>query len=387
MGALALTSCSDASENHAKNPAHASPAAVPARAEVEISAKNGSTGASINATRVVSRNATLTKVSMTRADTGDAVEGETSSDGKTWKPSAQLERGARYEITAEGKSSTGNTVVEHFAFTTVTTKDSFIGTFTPDGGATVGVGMPVSFNFDKAITDKEAVLSHITVTSSSGQEVSGHWFGERRLDFRPKEYWEPGSTVTMKLDLDGVEGASGIHVVQSKTVKFTVGRSQVSLVDMNTQTMTVMRDGKVFRKIPISGGSPQNPTYNGQMVISEKFKKTHMDSSTVGFGGDYNLTDVPHAMRLSTSGTFVHGNYWGDPSSFGSIGTSHGCIGLRDVQGGGSDTPAKWFYDHSLVGDVIIVKNSPDSEKSIQPDNGLNGWNMNWETWTGGSAA
>ncbi|MFF7900361.1 MULTISPECIES: L,D-transpeptidase family protein [unclassified Streptomyces] len=90
-------------------------------------------------------------------------------------------------------------------------------------------------------------------------------------------------------------------------------------------------------------------------------------------------------VRLSTSGTFVHGNYWGNPSSFGRVGTSHGCIGLRDVRGGGSDTPAKWFYDHSLVGDVIIVKNSPDSEKSIQPDNGLNGWNMNWETWTADS--
>ncbi|MBK3594218.1 MULTISPECIES: L,D-transpeptidase [Streptomyces] len=386
VGAFSLTSCSDAPKNDAKNSAAASPTATAPRAEVDISAENGSTGASINATRVISRNATLTKVTMSRVDTGSAVEGAMSSDRKSWQPSAQLERGTRYEITAEGKGSEGNTVVEHSAFTTVSNANSFIGTFTPDNGTTVGVGMPVSFNFDKAITDKKAVQSHITVTSSSGQEVSGHWFGEQRLDIRPKDYWQPGSTVTMKLDLDGVEGASGIYGVQSKTVTFTIGRSQVSSVDMNTQTMTVRRDGKVFKELPISGGSPQNPTYNGQMVISEKFEKTHMDSSTVGFGGEYNFTDVPHAMRLSTSGTFVHGNYWGNPSVFGSAGTSHGCIGLRDVQGGGSDTPAKWFYDHSLVGDVITVKNSPDAEKSIKPDNGLNGWNMDWETWTAGSA-
>ena len=28
----------------------------------------------------------------------------------------------------------------------------------------------------------------------------------------------------------------------------------------------------------------------------------------------------------------------------------------------------------------MIVKNSPD--KTIQPDNGLNGWNMSWAAWT-----
>ncbi|OAR22231.1 hypothetical protein A8W25_21355 [Streptomyces sp. ERV7] len=86
-------------------------------------------------------------------------------------------------------------------------------------------------------------------------------------------------------------------------------------------------------------------------------------------------------MRLSSSGTFLHGNYWGDPSVFGNTNTSHGCVGLRDARGAGdSSTPAAWFYDRSLIGDVVIVKNSKD--KQIQPDNGLNGWNMSWAEWT-----
>ncbi|MGW2628376.1 L,D-transpeptidase, partial [Streptomyces chattanoogensis] len=152
----------------------------------------------------------------------------------------------------------------------------------------------------------------------------------------------------------------------------------------NTQTMTVKRDGQTLKSIPISGGSPDNPTYNGQMVISEKFEQTRMDGSTVGFGGEYDIKDVPHAMRLSSSGTFIHGNYWGSPSIFGKAGTSHGCVGLRDQKGGGGDTPGKWFFNESLVGDVVIVKNSHD--QTVKPDNGLNGWNLSWSEWQQGSA-
>uniref|UniRef100_UPI000AAF2B13 L,D-transpeptidase n=1 Tax=Streptomyces torulosus TaxID=68276 RepID=UPI000AAF2B13 len=217
------------------------------------------------------------------------------------------------------------------------------------------------------------------------QEVVGHWFGAQRLDFRPEEYWKAGSKVTMKIDLDGVEGANGLYGVQNKTVTFTVGRSQVSTVDVDTQTMKVVRDGKTIKTVSISAGSADNPTYNGQMVISEKFKEKRMDGATVGFAGEYDIPDVPHAMRLTASGTFLHGNYWynrGNPP-FGRQGTSHGCVGLADVQGANGDTIAKWFFDNSLTGDVVIVKNSPDD--TVAPDNGLNGWNMSWSAWKAGS--
>ncbi|GGX24215.1 hypothetical protein GCM10010341_51790 [Streptomyces noursei] len=191
----------------------------------------------------------------------------------------------------------------------------------------------------------------------------------------------------MKIDLEGVKGGEGITGVQSKTVTFTIGRSQVSTVDLNTQTMTVVRDGKPLKSLPVSGGSPKHPTYNGQMVISEKLVQTRMDGSTVGFNdpnNTYNIPDVPHAMRLSASGTFLHGNYWSSSSVFGRSGTSHGCIGLHDNRGGGGNTPATWFFEQSLVGDVVIVKNSP--EQTVKPDNGLNGWNLSWSEWQAGSA-
>ncbi|MDX5567769.1 Ig-like domain-containing protein [Streptomyces sp. ID05-04B] len=389
VGALTLTACggsASAEDDDAKGGKDGASAARTSTAKIVISAKDGSTGASINTTGVKVSEGRLTEVRMTVAGSGQAVEGVLSADGGNWKPKEQLERGTKYRISAAAKDPSGRTAAANSTFTTVSSADSFIGTYTPDNGTTVGVGMPVSFTFDKAIGDRKAVQSHITVTSSSGQQVVGHWFGAQRLDFRPEEYWKAGSKVTMKIDLDGVEGANGLHGVQKKTVTFTVGRSQVSTVDVNTQTMTVVRDGRTLKAIPISSGDAEHTTYNGRMVISEKFTQTRMNSRTVDLGSEYDIPDVPHAMRLTASGTFLHGNYWyrkGNPP-FGRTGTSHGCVGLADVQGARGDTPAKWFYDQSLIGDVVVVKNSPD--KTVAPDNGLNGWNLSWAEWTAGSA-
>ncbi|MFI6662078.1 Ig-like domain-containing protein [Streptomyces sp. NPDC050523] len=387
VGALTLTACGGNANADANTSSGGGSSAKNSTAKIVISAKDGSDAASINTTGVKVSDGKLTTVKMTVAGSGQAVPGSISANGAAWKPNAQLERGTKYQISATAKDASGRTAAANSIFTTVASANSFIGTYTPDNGTTVGVGMPVSFGFDKAITDKKAVQSHITVSSSSGQKVVGHWFGAQRLDFRPEQYWQAGSKVTMKIDLDGVQGASGLYGVQKKTVTFTVGRSQVSTVDVNTQTMTVVRDGKVLRKVPISSGSPQHTTYNGQMVISEKFRQTRMNSQTVGLGGEYDIADVPDAMRLTTSGTFIHGNYWynkGNPP-FGREGTSHGCVGLADVQGAQGATPAKWFYDNSLIGDVVVVKNSPD--KTVAPDNGLNGWNLPWSEWVAGSTA
>ncbi|MET7618223.1 Ig-like domain-containing protein [Streptomyces sp. NPDC005408] len=396
-GVLVISACSGdgdkgGADGSKKSQAQVDEAAAKdaSKARIVISPKNGATNAGINDdAKVTVSDGTLTQVTMTTAD-GKSVKGTLAADGKSWKPDEQLDRSTTYKISASAKDAAGLEAHENSSFTTVSPDNSFIGNFTPEDGSTVGVGMPVSINFNKAITDKKAVQSGITVTSSSGQEVVGHWFNGQRLDFRPDQYWAEGSTVTLKLNLDGVEGADGVFGVQQKTVTFKIGRNQVSTVDASSKTMTITQDGKTIKTIPISAGAPDNPTYNGQMVISEKFKETRMDGSTVGFKkkdgkGEYDIKDVPHAMRLSTSGTFIHGNYWGADSIFGSANTSHGCVGLNDVKGAGDpNQPAAWLFDNSIVGDVVIVKNSKD--KTVQPDNGLNGWNMSWSAWKAGSA-
>ncbi|MFF2845198.1 Ig-like domain-containing protein [Streptomyces sp. NPDC058001] len=399
-GVLVLSACSSGSSSGSSPSADSSKtsqaqvdeaaAKKTSVAQIKITPKDGSTNASINNdAKVTVSKGTLTAVTMKTSD-GTAVDGAISADKTSWQPNGQLSRATTYKITATADDADGRTAHENASFTTVSQANSFIGNFTPEQGSTVGVGMPVSINFDKAITDKAAVQGGITVSSSTGQEVVGHWFGANRLDFRPENYWTENSTITLKLDLDGVQGAGGIYGVQQKTVTFKIGRNQVSVVDAKTKTMKVSQDGKVVKTIPISAGSPQNKTYQGQMVISEKFKETRMNGATVGFTdddgkGEYDIKDVPHAMRLSNSGTFIHGNYWGASSIFGSVNTSHGCVGLQDAKGAGdSSTPGAWFYDNSIVGDVVVVQNTGD--RTIQPDNGLNGWNLDWAQWKAGSA-
>lgn len=243
-------------------------------------------------------------------------------------------------------------------------------------GSTYGMGMIVSLKFAKPVPNQKEVRQAVKVTSDSGQEVRAHWFSTTRLDFRSEAYWIAGSTVT-------VEGLGG------KPLKFKVGRQQIATVDAATHTMTVKRDGRVIKTVSVTAGRSANPTYNGDMVITEKFAQVRMDASTVGIVGEdgkpaYDIPDVPHAMRLSQSGTFIHGNYWKKKSVFGTQNTSAGCVGLFDVKPdetgkASADTEGKWFYESSMIGDVVRVMNSPD--KVIKPDNGLNSWNLDWSQW------
>ncbi|MGW1129417.1 L,D-transpeptidase [Streptomyces sp. NPDC002526] len=314
------------------------------------------------------------------------VPGRIAEDGHSWAPAkgARLGLAAKYSVDAVAVDGGGHRAARHTTFTTAVPKDRFIGYFKPENRSTVGTGMIVSFEFNRPVTRRAAVERAIRVTADPAVTVAGHWFGRSRLDFRPEEYWQSGTEVTVDIGLADVEGAPGVYGSQRKTVRFTVGREQISRVDSAAHTMEVRRDGQLVSTVPVTAGSPTTTTYNGKMVVSEMHEVTRMDGRTVGFGGEYDIKDVPHAIRLTKSGTFLHGNYWSDDSVFGSTNVSHGCIGLRDVQGGSGSTPAGWFFDRTLIGDVVEVVNSPD--KTVAPDNGLGGWNLDWARWRAGSA-
>ncbi|QIY64727.1 Ig-like domain-containing protein [Streptomyces sp. RPA4-2] len=384
---LAVTACggggsSDSSgEGKGKSTGSAGKADTKAsQAVVTIAPKDGSAGvATSGALKVTAAKGKLTEVKV--EDTkGKAVDGAITGGGTTWTPATHLAAATKYKVHAVAKDTDGREAAEESAFTTLTPKNTFVGLFTPEDGSTVGVGMPFSVRFTRGITHPQDVEKAITVKTEPAVDVQGHWFGNDRLDFRPEQYWKAGTKVTVTLNLDGVEGRPGVYGKQAKTVAFTIGRSQVSTVDAKTHKMVVKRDGKVIKTIPITTGKPGYDTWNGQMVISEQLRVTRMNGETVGYGGEYDIKDVPDAQRLTDSGTFIHGNYWGG-DAFGNYNASHGCVGLRDVRGGGDrSAPAAWFFDHSITGDVVVVKRSND--RTVAPDNGLNGWNMSWEKWT-----
>ncbi|MEU9289856.1 Ig-like domain-containing protein [Streptomyces sp. NPDC048275] len=318
------------------------------------------------------------------------VSGHLSGDGLTWQSDdPRLALAAKYIVDVVALDGYGRRSARHTTFTTYVPEQRFIGYVVPENRSTVGTGMIVSLEFNREIENRAAVERAIQVTSSPAVEIRPHWFGKGRVDFRPRKYWKPGTKVTVRLRLRDVEAAKGVYGLQDKTLSFTVGRSQVSLVDAATHTMEVRRDGALLDTVPITAGAPKTTTYNGKMVVTEMLELTRMNGATVGFKkpngkSEYDIPDVPHAMRLTKSGTFLHGSYWA-PGAFGNRNISHGCVGLMDVKGGSSDTPAGWFFDRSLIGDVVEVVNSMD--KQVAPDNGLGGWNMDWTQWKAGGAA
>ncbi|NSC23994.1 L,D-transpeptidase family protein [Streptomyces albus subsp. chlorinus] len=360
---------------------------VPTDARVEVSVPEGR----------------LRSVRMQRVgkDAGRPVAGRFSADRRSWRPlpasagqaagRAGGQRGDRvlqlastYEVDVVAVDGEGDRVIRHATFSTRVPPHRFVGYFRPEHNQTVGTAMIVSLDFSRPIADRAAVERAIRVSSEPRVPVAAHWFGPGRLDFRPRTFWQPGTRVTLDLRLRDVRGAPGVYGTQRKRVRFTIGRDQRSVVDVGRRTLTVQRGGSTVERFKITAGTKKNPTYNGHMVISEKFVKTRMNGRTVGFGGEYDIKDVPHAMRLTRSGTFLHGNYWAPRRIFGTKNTSHGCIGLADKRGGDAKSPAGRFFRHSLVGDLVTVRGSHD--RTVAPGNGLGGWNMSWEKWVAGSA-
>ncbi|WP_233521326.1 L,D-transpeptidase [Streptomyces triticagri] len=317
------------------------------------------------------------------------VRGHIAPDGLSWQPAEGLKLAAKYTVDVVALDGHGRRLARHTTFTTFVPEERFVAYVSPENRATVGTGMIVSLEFNRDITDRKAVERAITVRADPEVELVGHWFGKTRVDFRPEKYWQPGTKVTVDLALRDVQAAPGVYGLQDKRFGFTVGRSQISKVDAAEHTMEVRRDGELLSTVPITAGAPKSTTYNGKMVVTEMLDVTRMNGATVGFTdsdgkGEYDIPDVPHAIRLTTSGTFLHGNYWAPASTFGNSNVSHGCVGLRDVKGGSSKAPGGWFFDRTLIGDVVEVTGSKD--KTVAPDNGLGGWNLDWKKWRAGSA-
>ncbi|MEU8921397.1 Ig-like domain-containing protein [Kitasatospora sp. NPDC048545] len=344
-------------------------------AVISVEPKDGAQDVQPSGLQVSVANGKLTTVEVTDKD-GKPVTGAITPDGSGWKPAAALTVGMAYKVNAQAKDAEGLVAASTTSFTTLTPDKKISTNDNISDGATYGVGMIVSVEFNKPVKNKDAVVQGISFETNNGTVVKGHWFGDKRVDFRPEQYWAPDTKVTVKYRLKNVEVAPGVYGDVDKDEPFTIGRSQVATADAKSHQMTIERGGQTTT-VPVTLGADATPSWSGAMVIMSKEKVTRMNSQTVGLGGEYDIQDVPHAMRLTTSGTFVHGNYWASP--FGKTNASHGCVSMQDVKGGSDSSVAGKFFNDSMVGDVVKIVNS--KEKTVAPDNGLGGWNLAWANW------
>ncbi|WP_051970090.1 L,D-transpeptidase [Kitasatospora azatica] len=359
-------------------PSAAAPAAPKASAAVlTVQPQDGAQNvAPSGALKVSVSNGKLTQVTVAGPD-GKAVDGAVAADG-SWVPSGGLTVGKQYRVSARAVDADGVATSTSTSFSTLTPAHTAHVVDNLGDKQTYGVGMIISVEFTQPVSNKKAVEQAIAVQASDDTQVKGHWFGDKRLDLRPENYWKPGTTVTVHRRTTGVELSPGVYGDSDLDESFTVGRSKISTADAATHRMTVVKDGAAPQVIAITAGDNLNPSWNGTMVVFERKRMEHMDSTTTDIKGAGYTADEPHALKITTTGSYVHGN----PKAVtfaGHENISHGCIGLPDTPEGDDSSVAGKFYADSMIGDVVIVKNSVGEK--VHPDNGLSGWSLPWSAW------
>ncbi|EON23222.1 ErfK/YbiS/YcfS/YnhG family protein [Nocardioides sp. CF8] len=321
---------------------------------------------------------TLKTLTLLASD-GTKLDGD--RDGQTWRLASRLEPGTDYVARAKAERNDGQVVTKQLRFHTedLTLDQQAYPSVAPLAGETVGVGMPVAVRFDLPVSDKAAFERHMTVTSTPAQAGSWHWFNDYEVRFRPKTYWQAGTDVSVDLDLNSIPAGNGIYGQESRVIDFHVGDANVYKVDAASHQMQVFTNGALVRTIPITTGKAGFTTRSGTKVIMEKFAEKRMNSETVGIASNdpeaYDIDDVQWAMRVTSSGEFIHAAPW-SVGSQGSANVSHGCTGL-------STENAAWLYAMTKRGDVVEYTGT---DRWMTLENGYGDWNADFASYKAGSA-
>ena len=165
--------------------------------------------------------------------------------------------------------------------------------------------MPVVLTFDVPVKNRKEFEKHLSVTTAPKQEGSWSWFSDKEVHFRPKSYWKPGTKVTATADLNGLDAGNGIYGQNTTSTSFTVGRSLITKINLDTKKAKVYIDGDLERTIPISAGKSGWTTRSGTKLIMEKLPVTRMTNEMIGADEAYDLR-VKYALRITWSGEFLH---------------------------------------------------------------------------------
>ncbi|MGW1492924.1 L,D-transpeptidase [Streptomyces sp. NBC_01410] len=315
-------------------------------------------------------------------DSGHFLAGELDADGTRWRSTGSLSAGAKYTVRVATEDVNGAPGVRTLTFETAPASKFLTVKFGPKAG-TYGVGQPITAELSLPVKDKAAravVERALKVQSSPAVEGAWHWVDDKKLHFRPKEYWPSGATVNAVSNLQGVKVSAKLYGGASKALKITIGDRIEAITDAGSHQMTVKRNGEVINTIPVTTGKPGFSTRNGIKVVLGKEYFVRMRGTSIGIAeGSADSYDLPvyYATRVTWSGEYVHAAPW-SVGSQGYANVSHGCTGM-------STGNAAWFFETVKEGDIVKVVNSAGDE--MDPfGNGFGDWNLDWEKWLKGSA-
>jgi hypothetical protein len=186
------------------------PAQEPARLVLNV--RRGERDVSVDTLLdVQARSAVLETVRVSSPAGG--VPGELAEDGTSWTALERLEPGAAYTVRAVGRDTSGEVLrsVARFRTEDLTLAEQTFASVAPLDGETVGIGMPVVVSFDVPVTDRASMERHMRVESVPQQPGTWHWISDSEAHWRPRRYWQAGSTVRVDLDVNGVSAGSGVY--------------------------------------------------------------------------------------------------------------------------------------------------------------------------------
>ncbi|MDQ2838375.1 MAG: Ig-like domain-containing protein [Actinomycetota bacterium] len=400
--ALCLSACSQKKSNDSAANPNGSPvatssslptSAAPAGpAVLTISAVKGAVDVSpVVPVKVAVAGGSLASVTLTNPE-GKAVKGALDAAKTSWSSAEDLGYGKAYTLKATATNPEGKQVSESRSFTTLTPKlqtAPYIQTAAGGGitpGVTFGVGQVVRIHFDEAIPDRKAAQDALSVTTVPAQVGAFSWLSNTDVYWRTKVYMKPGTKVTVNAKVYGKNLGNSLYGQNDATTWFKVGAKHVSIADDNTKEVKVYSNDKLVKTMPTSMGrhvsipGDTGPidlrTNSGPHVVVDGEKNINMNSASFGLskGANSYKTIVPIGVRISYDGEYVH---WADWSVWaqGNTDTSHGCLNV-------SPADSYWFYDFSVPGDIVDVRNT--GRNLAEWNSGY--WNVSWAKWVGDGA-
>ncbi|MFP5316161.1 MAG: Ig-like domain-containing protein [Actinomycetes bacterium] len=321
--------------------------------------------------------AAIKDVSLVPVLGGEPVAGTLSADGSSWKADGPLAFATEYSFSFVLVDSTGGEHRQEQTFTTVQPENEANAWMYPAPGSTVGTGQAIEITFSEPVTNKDAVEKAITITSTSGQEGAFYWLNDTEVRYRAQEYWAPHSTITVDMQLFGVDFGNGMIGNFNDTYSFKTHNTRLAVVDNATKEMKVFIDGKLERTFPVTLGTEEWPSFYGFYTVMEQYERTKFTAESIGLKPEdpayYPPTEVNFASRISNGGAFVHEALPAAQSVLGIANVSHGCVGM-------SPEGAKYFYDVFGPGDMLEIRNTDTGP--VQVWDGFGDWNLSWSEWT-----
>ncbi|MDY3048352.1 MAG: Ig-like domain-containing protein [Rothia sp. (in: high G+C Gram-positive bacteria)] len=377
LGGLTLAACSSPAQEQAAAPsssATASSTPSPSRAfsgtvlvspaldQLEVNP--------IELVQVTSSDSTLTQVKVSN-DQGQELEGQLAEDGKSWTSKANMTFNSTYTVSWQAQDAQGASGQGESSFSTTSAPYEANALINFEDGASFGIGKIIELNFSEPVINKAEVEKRIKVSGGGDQAGKFRWYNDYMVRYRPENKWAPNSTVTLTVDLFGLDIGNGMIGNHTTTRSFKTWNKRYALADNYTKTIKMYVDDVLVRESPITLGNTEWPSVVGQLPIIEKAESYYFNPGSLDLEeGDphyYEPFWASWTSRLTQSGVFVHQAL---PSAWPVVGyanASHGCIGMlpEDV---------KFFYDTFGVGDIVETVNT--GYPQADPDDGYGDWNI-----------